>query len=73
MSVFTIYYGANTPMRAVGNRQCRLLAFAERNRGWHSVPDHISDKTALARLKAKGYIEMSASGLWRFQYPKGVV
>jgi len=29
MATFTIYHGAEKPMRAVGEHQCNLLAFAE--------------------------------------------
>lgn len=66
MTTLAIYYGASKPRRAVGAHQCRLLAFAEKYRGWHT---HAADRTtarAIAGLIRRGAIEASANNQFRW-------
>lgn len=69
MPVFKIYYGAAKPIRAVGARQCRLLSFAEKYRGWHSVGKDRSDVRAMRALSARGCLDVSGDQ-FRFTYPQ---
>lgn len=72
MATFKIYHGAAKPIVARGVNQCRLLGFAEQNRGWHYHASDRATRRALAALVARGCIETNAYGQFRFAYPKGV-
>jgi len=70
MATFTIYHGAEKPMKAIGEHQCNLLAFAEKHRGWHN---HANDRATLRALNAlvrKGYLEYNQYNQFRFTYPE---
>ena len=56
MTTLTIYYGAAKPMKAVGAIQCRLLAFAEKYRVWHTFKNDRSTMRSVKSLQAKGYL-----------------
>lgn len=57
MAKFSIYYGKAKPMVAVGENQCRLLAFAEKYQCWHSYnPKCRATVRAITRLHEKGYL-----------------
>jgi len=63
-----IFYGKPAPIRAVGVNQCRLLAFAEKYRGWHTLGNDKAAKRAALALSAKGCLEI-AGDQFRFTYP----
>lgn len=70
MTKLTIYYGAVKPMVAVGRNQCRLLAFAERHHGWHSVNERCrASKRAVKALEQKGYLRTNEHGQFAINYP----
>ena len=71
MATFTIYHGKKNPMRAVGEHQCNLLAFAEKTRAWHYHANDRATKRAVAALVRKGYLEYNEYGQFRFKYPEG--
>lgn len=68
MATLTIYYGKAVPMKAVGTRQCRLLGFAEKFPGWHTIGKDPSDVRAMKALAAKGYLEINGDQ-FRITYP----
>ena len=70
MATFTIYHGAEKPMRAVGEHQCNLLAFAEPRGEWHCHADDRATKRAVSALVRKGYLEYNEYGQFRFKYPE---
>lgn len=70
MTVFKIFYGATKPIRAVGQRQCKLLQFAEKYRGWHTIGKDKSDIRAMRALQSRGCLEVSGDQ-FRFIYPIG--
>lgn len=69
MATFTIFYGAAKPIRAVGVNQCRLLGFAEKYKGWHTMASDRATRRAIRALQSKGCLEV-AGDQFRFQYPK---
>ena len=71
MPTMTIYHGKLQPMRVTGKNQCRMLAFAEQYRGWHTYATDKPTKRALDALVKKGYITTNEFGQFRFTYPKG--
>ena len=68
MTTFTIFYGAEKPIKAVGKNQCRILDFAERFRGWHYMRDDRGSVAAYRSLEKKGAIEIDGIR-YRFKYP----
>ena len=68
MNTYTIFYGAPNPMKAIGVNQCRMLAFAHDNRGWHTMRNDKATRRAALALLAKGCIEISGDQ-FRFMYP----
>lgn len=69
MTTFTIFYGAEKPIKAVGKNQCRILDFAERYRCWHYMRDDRGSKVAYKALARKGCIEIEGIR-YRFKYPE---
>lgn len=65
---FSIWYGAPSPIVAVGKHQCRLLQFAERFRGWHTFSGDRTTVRAVSALARKGCLEISGDQ-FRFVYP----
>ena len=68
MTTFTIFYGKAQPIKAVGRHQCRLLAFAEKYRGWHSYASDRDTKRAVSALLKKDCLEVIGDQ-FRFKYP----
>lgn len=56
-------------MRVIGKNQCRMLAFAEKYKGWHTIGKDKATKQAAKSLSAKEYIEVSGDQ-FRFTYPR---
>ena len=55
----TVYLGRKKPLVAVGKNQCRLLAFAEKHRGWHSFNQKCrTTRAAIAGLKRRKCIQV---------------
>jgi hypothetical protein len=53
MTTFTIFYGSEKPIKAVGKNQCRLPEFAEKHKGWHSYRKDRATLRALEALEKK--------------------
>jgi hypothetical protein len=68
MSSLTIFYGSSKTMKAVGKHQVKMLAFAEKYRGWHTFSNDRDTKRAAKALHEKGYIEIIGDQ-FRFTYP----
>jgi hypothetical protein len=68
MATFKIWHGAARPIVARGSIQCRVLGFAERNRGWHTVADDRATRRAVAALALRGCLEVIGAQ-FRFTYP----
>lgn len=60
-----IYCGYAVPYTAVGKRQCELLAFAERHRGWHYYLNDRTTRRAIDGLVRRGSIEVNNFGQFR--------
>lgn len=72
MASFTIYYGADKPLTAVGENQTRLLRFAERYPGWHSFSKDRATVRAVQGLEKRGSLRVDwAMGMFRLPYNKG--
>jgi hypothetical protein len=63
MNSLTIYYGKEKPIKVIGKNQVKMLEFAYKYKGWHSLK-------ALNGLLAKGYIEVNQFEQFRFTYPQ---
>lgn len=70
MATFTIYYGAAKPIRVQGANCVRMLQFAEKYKGWHTLAKDRATKRAAESLLRHGCIEVSGDQ-FRFCYPKG--
>lgn len=68
MTMLTIYHGASKPIKAVGVNQCRLLAFAEKYKGWHSFAQDRATKRAVKALESKGCLVVLGDQ-FQFVYP----
>jgi hypothetical protein len=68
MATLTIYHGAAKPIRAVGRNQCRLLAFAEKYPGWHTLATDRATVRAVTALQKRGCLEVIGDQ-FRFCYP----
>lgn len=61
-SKLTIFLGRQSgPLVAIGKNQCRMLVFAERHRGWHTIGRGKADKRAAAGLQRRGCIEINGN------------
>ena len=57
MCKLTIYHGRATPLVAIGKHQARLLGFAFKYQGWHSI--NTKDRNAMRAMQAlqrKGFL-----------------
>lgn len=68
MPVLKIWHGKETPIRAVGVHQVRLLAFAEKYRGWHTFSNDRTTRRAVQALQGRGCLEV-VGDQFRFKYP----
>lgn len=68
MTTLTIYHGASKPIKAVGAHQCKLLAFSEKYRGWHTFAQDRATKRAVNALESKGCL-IVAGDQFQFVYP----
>lgn len=59
MQTLTIWHGRATPARAVGRHQCRMLDFALRFPGWHTMAPDRTTRRAAAGLARRGCIEIA--------------
>lgn len=66
MTTFTVYDGSGVSKHAVGEHQCRLLAFAERYRDWHSFANDRTTCRAIDGLAKRGCIELNEHGQFRY-------
>lgn len=69
MATLTIWYGGKAPMRAVGANQGKLLHFAEKYPGWHTLAKDRATQRAAKSLECKGYLEI-VDDQFRITYPR---
>jgi hypothetical protein len=56
MATYKIFHGDEKPLTAVGEHQCRLLAFADRYPGWNTYAKDRATLRAIEGLKRRGSI-----------------
>ena len=61
MATMTIWHGAQTPLKAVGKHQTRLLGFLEKHKGWHSMGTDKATTRAVEGLLRRGCIAYNPS------------
>lgn len=69
METFTVWHGAPTPIRARGRNVARLLAFAEKYRGWHTFANDPATRNAVNIGERDGWLDVR-DDQFRFKYPE---